>query len=85
MRWVGTVVGLRDAGSVESGARPSGTVTFVFTDLEGSTALWEANPADMRSAVARHDDIVRDVVAGHAGYVFSTGGDSFSIAFSRGG
>ena len=41
---------------------PSGTVTFLFTDLEGSTRLWEEHPEAMRDALARHDEILRDAV-----------------------
>ena len=41
---------------------PSGTVTFLFTDLEGSTRLWEEHPEAMRGALARHDAILRDAV-----------------------
>ena len=41
---------------------PSGTVTFLFTDLEGSTRLWEEFPEAMRGALARHDEILRDAV-----------------------
>ena len=48
---------------------PSGTVTFLFTDLEGSTRLWEHEPEAMRPALARHDSILREAVAAHAGYV----------------
>jgi class 3 adenylate cyclase len=39
---------------------PSGTVTFLFTDVEGSSRLWEEHPEAMRGALARHDAIVRD-------------------------
>jgi class 3 adenylate cyclase len=41
---------------------PTGTVTFLFTDLEGSTRLWEEHPEAMRDALARHDEILRDAV-----------------------
>ena len=41
---------------------PSGTVTFLFTDIEGSTRLWEVYPDAMRAALARHDEILRDAV-----------------------
>jgi predicted ATPase/class 3 adenylate cyclase len=61
---------------------PSGTVTFLFTDIEGSTKRWEEHPQAMRSALARHDDILREAVASHAGYVFKTVGDAFCAAFS---
>lgn len=61
---------------------PTGTVTFVFTDIEGSTAAWEAHHAEMDVALAQHDRIVSTVVADHDGYVFSTGGDGVAVAFS---
>jgi class 3 adenylate cyclase len=64
-------------------AAPTGTVTFLFTDIEGSTQLWERSPDAMRSALARHDDIVRRAIDAHDGYVFSTGGDGFAAAFHR--
>ena len=63
-------------------ALPSGTVTFLLTDIEGSTLLWEANPAEMESALERHDRLVRDAVAQRNGYVFSTAGDAFAAAFA---
>ncbi len=62
-------------------ARPSGTVTFLFTDIEGSTLLWEADQKQMRSALEQHDRLVRDAVESRGGYVFSTAGDAFSVAF----
>ena len=63
------------------GELPTGTVTFLFTDLEGSTRLWEAHPQAMRSALARHDAIVRDAIESHGGYVVKTTGDGFHAAF----
>ena len=65
--------------------RPTGTVTFLFTDVEGSTRLWEQRPLEMRSALERHDEILRSAIVGHGGYVFSTAGDAFAAAFSRAG
>src|SRR5262245_14642543 len=56
------------------GEPPSGTVTFLFTDLEGSTRLWSEYPEAMRHALARHDEILRDVIAAHAGYYVKTTG-----------
>ena len=44
---------------------PSGTVTFLFTDIEGSTRLWEQHPEAMRPALARHDEVLREGVAAH--------------------
>jgi predicted ATPase/class 3 adenylate cyclase len=60
-------------------------VTFLFTDIEGSTQLWEAAPGAMRAALARHDEIVRGSIEAHGGYVFSTGGDGLGAAFARAG
>src|SRR6478735_7166954 len=62
-------------------AMPSGTVTFLFTDLEGSTRLWEQHPDAMRSALARHDAVVRDAIERHDGFVVKTTGDGFHAAF----
>jgi predicted ATPase/class 3 adenylate cyclase len=60
---------------------PTGEVTFLFTDIEGSTMLWDQWPDIMEAALAEHDQRVRIVVDDWAGYVFTTAGDSFSIAF----
>ena len=60
---------------------PSGTVTFLFTDVEGSTRMWAAHPEVMRDALERHDEILRGVIESGGGYVFSTAGDAFSAAF----
>ena len=60
---------------------PEGTVTFLFTDLEGSTRLWEAHPQEMRDALARHNTIVRAAVESHNGVVFSTMGDGMAAVF----
>jgi predicted ATPase/class 3 adenylate cyclase len=64
---------------------PSGTVTFLFTDIEGSTRLWEHEPAAMGVALARHDALVREAIARHAGHVFMTAGDAFCAAFQAPG
>jgi predicted ATPase/class 3 adenylate cyclase len=64
---------------------PSGTVTLLFTDVEGSTRLWETEPEAMATALRAHDDIVRDAIEGASGYVFKTVGDSFCAAFSIAG
>ncbi|MDQ2751243.1 MAG: adenylate/guanylate cyclase domain-containing protein, partial [Actinomycetota bacterium] len=61
---------------------PSGTVTFLFTDIEDSTRLWDSMPADMPAAVHVHDVILRAAVKRHGGHVFATGGDGFRVAFS---
>jgi predicted ATPase/class 3 adenylate cyclase len=64
---------------------PSGTVTFLFTDIEGSTRLWETAPEDMGAALLRHDAIVHSAVEAHDGFVFASGGDGFAVAFGRAG
>jgi class 3 adenylate cyclase len=64
---------------------PSGTVTFLFTDIEGSTSLWETAPEAMATALERHDVVLRSAVDGQGGYVFSTGGDGVAAAFGRAG
>ncbi len=61
---------------------PSGTVTFLFTDLEGSTRLWEEHPEAMKAALARHDAILRDAIERHGGTVVKTTGDGFHAAFA---
>ena len=60
---------------------PTGTVTFLFTDIEASTRLWEAHHEAMRQAVARHDELMRQCIAARGGHVFKTGGDGFCTAF----
>jgi predicted ATPase/class 3 adenylate cyclase len=61
---------------------PSGTVTFLFTDIEGSTRLWEEHPDAMRPALALHDEILRDAITAHGGYVVKTTGDGAHAAFA---
>lgn len=63
--------------------RPSGTVTFLFTDLEGSTRNWEARPDAMSAVLVEHDEIMRRTVESHDGFVFGAAGDSFAAAFHR--
>jgi predicted ATPase/class 3 adenylate cyclase/Tfp pilus assembly protein PilF len=61
---------------------PTGTVTFLFTDIEGSTKRWEVYPEQMRSALQCHDAILRSAIETHGGYVFKTVGDAFCAAFA---
>jgi predicted ATPase/class 3 adenylate cyclase len=65
--------------------RPVGTVTFLFTDIEGSTRAWEAHPAETRTAFQRHDEIVKGGVNAHNGViVLERGeGDSVFAVFAR--
>ena len=60
---------------------PTGTVTFLFTDVEGSSRLWEDHPEVMHDVLARHDEIVRGAIESHDGYVVKTTGDGFHAAF----
>ena len=64
---------------------PSGTVTFLFTDLEGSTRLWEEHREAMRGALARHDEILRDAVTKRDGHVVKTTGDGLHAVFATAG
>jgi len=56
-------------------------VTFLFTDIAGSTRLWQAHPEAMVQAYARHDAILREAIGQHGGVVFKTIGDAFQVAF----
>ena len=60
---------------------PSGTVTFAFTDVAGSTERWDRDRAAMQDALRRHDAIVRRAIEAHGGYVFKTIGDAFCACF----
>ncbi len=60
---------------------PTGIVTFVFTDIEGSTRLWEQRSQAMPAVLARHDAIMSGAIEAHQGRVFRTAGDSFCAAF----
>ncbi len=62
-------------------APPSGTVTFLFTDIEGSTALWERDQAAMAVAVERHLDTLRSAITTHGGVLFKIVGDAIQAAF----
>ena len=61
---------------------PSGTVTFLFTDVEGSTRLWEEHPEAMHGALAGHDELLRDAIEGHDGHVVKTTGDGVHGVFA---
>jgi predicted ATPase/class 3 adenylate cyclase len=62
---------------------PAGTVTFLFTDIEGSTRLWEEHPDAMRAALLQHDDLLRACIESHGGRVFKTMGDAFCAVFAN--
>lgn len=60
---------------------PPETLTFLFTDIEGSTRLWEEHPEAMRTVLARHDAVLRDAIESQGGRVFKTVGDAFCAVF----
>ena len=61
---------------------PSGTVSFLFSDIEGSTQRWDRDRGAMQEALRLHDRIMRSAIAAHDGHVFKTMGDAFFAAFS---
>lgn len=69
------------AGS--SAGVPTGTVTFLFSDIEGSSRLWELHPELMPDVIGRHDDVLGTAVATHGGVVFATAGDGLAAVFVR--
>ena len=56
---------------VSAGGPPSGVVTFLFTDIEGSTRRWEADAAAMRAALLAHDEVLRSSIEANDGFLFS--------------
>ena len=63
-------------------AGPSGVVTFLFTDIEGSTRRWEADADSMRAALLTHDEALRTAIEAHDGFLFSHTGDGAVAAFA---
>jgi class 3 adenylate cyclase/biopolymer transport protein ExbB/TolQ len=61
---------------------PTGTVTFLFTDIEGSTKLWEQHPEAMKAALAKHDSILKETVESNHGYLIKTTGDGVHAVFT---
>src|SRR5215210_5433569 len=61
---------------------PTGPLTFLFTDVESSTKLWERNPKAMSKALSHHDELIRNAVEANGGFIFKTVGDAFYVAFS---
>ena len=72
-------------GRARSPQLPRGTVTLLFSDIEGSTRLWEEDPARMREALGAHNEILRSTITAHHGHVFKTVGDSFCAVFADAG
>jgi len=67
---------------VAAGVPPTGVVTFLFTDVEGSTRRWEADADAMRAALTAHDHVLRKVIETHGGWVFKHTGDGVCAAFA---
>jgi len=67
---------------VSAGGPPSGVVTFLFTDIEGSTRRWEADADSMRAALIAHDEALRIAIEAHEGFLFSHTGDGVVAAFA---
>ncbi len=63
--------------------QPSGTVTFLFSDIQGSTRLWDEDPLRMEVALLRHDKLIHEIVTKHLGFTFKTVGDQFCVVFQR--
>lgn len=64
------------------GVPSTGVVTFLFTDVEGSTRRWEADANVMRAALAAHDQVLRQAIEAHAGWLFEHTGDGVCAAFA---
>ena len=69
-------------GDAMTAAAPSGVVTFLFTDVEGSTRRWEADADGMRAALAAHDEVLRTAIEAHGGFMFKHTGDGVCAAFA---
>jgi predicted ATPase/class 3 adenylate cyclase len=67
---------------VSAGGPPSGVVTFLFTDVEGSTRRWEADAEGMRVALAAHDEVLCKAIEEHGGWLFKHTGDGVCAAFA---
>ena len=61
---------------------PSGTATFLFTDIEGSTELWERHPEAMKAALAKHDSILKESIESNHGHLIKTTGDGVHAVFA---
>lgn len=62
---------------------PSGSVTFLFTDIERSTNHWEKHPKEMQNAMDRHFSLLRGAIQAHHGVLFKIVGDAIQAAFDR--
>ncbi|GBD84460.1 putative HTH-type transcriptional regulator/MT0914 [bacterium BMS3Abin02] len=60
----------------------SETMTLLFTDIEGSSEMWDRSPSAMADALARHDELITDAIVGHGGHIVKNKGDGFFAAFA---
>jgi class 3 adenylate cyclase len=77
----GSGLGVTSCAGVGRGP-PSGVVTFLFTDIEGSTHRWEVDADEMRAELAAHDEVLRAAVEAHGGWLFKHTGDGVCAAFA---
>jgi len=61
---------------------PTGTVTFLFTDIEGSTKLWDKHPEAMKAALAEHDSVLKEAIESNHGHIIKTTGDGVHAVFT---
>jgi class 3 adenylate cyclase len=73
----------RTMQTIKSLRVPEKEATIIYTDVQGSTSLWESHPLSMKKATDVHDSIIRKCYADHGGYEISTEGDSFNLAFQH--
>ena len=69
-------------GGAERLPAPSGVVTFLFTDIEGSTRRWDADAEAMRAALGIHDEVLREAIEAHQGWMFKHTGDGVCAVFA---
>jgi predicted ATPase/class 3 adenylate cyclase len=74
---------MKKPGEKMTSGFPTGTVTFLFTDIEGSTRLWEQYPESMQAALARHDILLREIIENQDGHIIKTTGDGLHAVFGR--
>lgn len=79
----GGTISSDDADKIKGMKVPKGDVTIVFTDIQGSTSLWESNASAMKEALDTHDQIMRKCYSKHNGYEIHTEGDAFVLAFQH--
>jgi Adenylate and Guanylate cyclase catalytic domain len=73
---------VRTNAPISASGAPQGVVTFLFTDIEGSTRRWESDPDVMKTALEAHDEVLRGAIEGHDGRVFKHTGDGVCSAFA---